>query len=544
MFDSDEARKQADDIGYRDSGVVPPSVDFFALSFFASDSGLAGGAGCVQRDDPDLEGCVRVPVIYRFERPRPGEPAVWSEVYRGSEPGYVGALGWVNARKAVAVGGDGCYPRRESKWRCGRDGANAKAQPDDPNRLDEREEKIAGDARAWVLENRRWSEVRDLPARMTGLTALAFSQAPKAVCNAETECGFAGGLGQVWTWKDGAFREGLPTNKLSDWRMAAAAGSGRPPVSDPLFRVRALTATPGSTNGVDRKAVAVTAGCCYADTATGLLDPQVNGPRVLTLQNGSWNVAGPGGSVPPRAQVLTDSFYAVAQRAAGTRTDCLALVASAGGPPFDGPGGEVRDAASSVEGAEPVSRVVRRCRGLIGTGLVSEGRAADVSSGPEYTEDYPELGSVWLAAADADVATHQDGILEKSGVTRGPLGLVGNGVQSGQGGTGSHTGDTRLTDGLFDWAVGHLRDSGAVGARRAVAFTTMARAYGVDAPFPLDCPSEGVASVSLSGEVSARCTPAGADAIVRQTVSDHVMSLPSYALNAMAPVGASGVSWA
>jgi hypothetical protein len=315
----------------------------------------------------------------------------------------------------------------------------------------------------------------------------------------------------------------------------------RPPVGtrhdDSPFRVRSIATAPGSTNGVPPKAFAVTAGCCYADPTTGRWDPTINGPRVMVLKDGSWNVEEPNKqgypvdppnlSYAPRARMLPDSLYGVAYRGAGMEagTGCVALLASPGGPPAGqdaGSGGAVPngDPTSGVGViGEPVSRVIRRCPGSAGQGLVAGGRSADVGLATEVTEDYPELGSVWLAAADADLAAHKANFLDKA--------APGTDASLGNGGT------VGSTDALFDWAVGQLRGSGAA---RGVVFSSMARAYGLDAPFPLDCPSDGVAS--------ARCTPAGADATAKQVGSGHVMSLPSYALNAMAAVQTSGISWA
>ncbi|MBV8200484.1 MAG: hypothetical protein JOZ15_07655, partial [Acidobacteria bacterium] len=144
----------APDLG---SGATVPdyTVDFYSVSFVQNNpnQGFAAGAACkdlaTQNNDTALTACQRVPVIYQYSHwPTALDPLVWREVYRGAGStgdgrGFVGAVAWIpKENKAVAVGGDGCYPSREISCADAGDPANAPDQTDaDP---------IAGNALAWV----------------------------------------------------------------------------------------------------------------------------------------------------------------------------------------------------------------------------------------------------------------------------------------------------------------------------------------------------------------------------------------------------------
>src|SRR5207302_867570 len=98
--------------------------------------------------------------------------------------GFIGALAWIpNEDKFVAVGGTGCYPRREV------DCAPA-------NQPSGSADKIAGDGLAWAFENGTWHRI-PTPSGMTGMTAIAFSQRFTDCGDAHSDCGFAGGRGQL-----------------------------------------------------------------------------------------------------------------------------------------------------------------------------------------------------------------------------------------------------------------------------------------------------------------------------------------------------------
>jgi hypothetical protein len=233
-------------------------TDLFTVAFRNIQRGLAGGAACAQGGLPpeQVDGCERVPVIYRYrlaEVPDPDAPGGtvrrgrWEEVYRGTGPGFVAAIVWLDATHALAVGGDGVYPRRE-------DGRDQTA----PGYKDP-----AGHARAWEYdaEGGGWREMEGLPAGMGALTAVDAEPGGA--------WGAAGGLGQLWEYTNGQFVNGV--DRFSPSERLKGANSFR-------FRVRTLhvVQTVGS-----REAFAMTAGCC-ADT------PDHDYPTELHYTNLQW----------------------------------------------------------------------------------------------------------------------------------------------------------------------------------------------------------------------------------------------------------------
>jgi hypothetical protein len=276
-----------------------------------------------------------VPVIYQYSPwPTAVDAPTWHEVYRGSEAssdgrGFVGAIAWIpNEDTAVAVGGDGCYPRREQSCAANGESANAPPSSDaDP---------YAGNALAWRFQDGQWQRITNLPPAMTGLTALDFSASPSQDCSAVRECGLAGGLGQIWEWHDGHFVSGG-----LDYQSATTEFSASKPASvsapfDSPFRIRQIRFSPNLNSSKNVTAVAATSGCCWVNPATGQPDPAVDWPRVLGLSNGQWSVSGAYGDTPtagaePHAQTVPDSFYSVAftgEPAGGA----ISLVATGGGP--------------------------------------------------------------------------------------------------------------------------------------------------------------------------------------------------------------------
>jgi hypothetical protein len=542
VFDSDEAREQAADMGYREAeSAVPHTVDFFAVSFLTPDRGFAGGAKCVDDSTPNeqdaLNACERAPVMFKYERPSPSRPPVWQEVDLGGEDahGYVGAIAWVDGNKAVAVGGDGCYPRREvlptaqgaaeTAERCG---DNERAGGQAATRLSGRDEQIAGKARAWVFKNQQWRPITPLPKEMTGLTALDFS--PRAGdCRAVRECGFAGGLGQIWTWRDDSFAAFKTQQAAYESPYVhctaqdpacvdAATGQPKPPESTPPdqnngvngppidspFRIRQIKVARGSA----RSAIAVTSGCCYVTPGTTVQDPRVNYPRVLDFGlSGRWVARPTFASLAlafrfnpaARAQALPDSLYSVSF----LDDNEPAAVATSGGP-------RPADPASELE---PSSRLINLGGASLAgpAGLVLDDAHDNAPGTSELVSQWQEVSSARLVAGDGDVASHAPNLSQK----------VFDAPPSGP-------------DARMDWAVGELK-------RRAVAYTTATNAYGLDAPYPLNCPSD-TELVPSAPNVSAQCQ-VDADA-TGQLGSNHLTYLPSYPLNAMTALGSTGTSWA
>ena len=263
--------------------------------------GFAGGAEC-RESVPEgasagdarahADGCERVPVLYRYAVDENGD-AGWSEVYRGEGRGYVGAIAWLDGSRALAVGGSGCYPRREEPC--------ASGPAADPNAGDP----VAGRARAWLYQDwdgsgeRAWREL-ELPAQMRGLTAA--SAEPKDVCDedgAVTQwgCAAAGGLRQIWHFRDGAF--------VTGWSSDASAPREVGHPESFMFRVRDI-----------RGDTAATAGCCTTDPTRPV------GFRLLKLSGGDWVVqTGPGDVGPTVNDPIENEARKPDQRPVGTGWD-------------------------------------------------------------------------------------------------------------------------------------------------------------------------------------------------------------------------------
>src|SRR5688572_16287871 len=93
----------------------------------------------------ECEGSIRVPAIYRYTNTRE-RGTVWERVEDldgEKDPGYVGAVAWMDTKRALAVGGTGAYPYREEP----NTGAGTDWQADYNTWLGK---DPAGDARAWL----------------------------------------------------------------------------------------------------------------------------------------------------------------------------------------------------------------------------------------------------------------------------------------------------------------------------------------------------------------------------------------------------------
>ena len=567
--ESDDAKEQAEDMKYKDPvpagggecpstedarGCVPHSVNFFSVSFLNPDKGFAAGSACENRSAPDTElaTCPRVPVIYEYARPAPNLPPEWRETYRGKAAtgdahGYVGAVAWIKSGKAVAVGGTGCYPRRDAaspqdKARACGEETDGNARTGGVNRAPGREEPVAGDAQVWVFENRAWSRVADqnLPAQMTGLTALTFSHRV-GDCAASQECGFAGALGQVWLWRDGRFREPSGDGKsyMSTWLHCtpedADPSSAKPECATPStttwdtpFRVRSIGVRLGTSLAPGQPAAAaVTSGCCYSqevpNSGRTIRPATVNFPRIIANVDGAWRVDPMGlgtasfpvtdsaGRSAGRASSLPDSLYSVtfghAQHPTngGDERNCFSATAA-----YAGPSDAASDPFSAAEMGSTVLGPFGSCAKTI-----EGGPAMDHGStyGPTA---HPRLSSVRLVAGGADLEGHQPTATQKVR------------IQSDL--------QTYLPDGLMDWAVGEFKN------HRAAAYTTTQQTTALDEPYPLSCPSDASLGVPGSPRLSGQCQ-ADANA-ANQLTSNYLFQLPSYSLNAMTTLAQSGVSWA
>jgi hypothetical protein len=521
-----------------DLSPTPTTVDFFTVSFYGSDQGLAAGAACADASTSEdkLATCARVPVIYSYGRSSPSQPAEWTEVYRGTTQGFVGAIAWLRDGRALAVGGDGCYPRREEACAVNAPPAGS-ADP------------IAGKGRAWELDGGNWQEVGGLPDDMTGMTAADASPRP-GDCGADSadECAFAGGLRQIWMWQDGRFTQHYtnsadPANKVDCGTDAAHPSAATCP-QEWRYRVRQIKFAPTRTDqyGSSPAAVAVTSGCCSPpDTAnpTGS-GPLVESPRVLSFDAQRWTAyrtsdqkalirgTDPNGS----QQSLPDSFYAISWSGLNNSNDQTwpyvnrhqySILASPGGPPNHYPLEPAPAICSTMSGGGPGNQSP-------GCG----GPSSQTANNPWINLALsPSLSSARLVAGDGDLQGHPPWMV-------GPAtpGYSGNSADFSNG-----------PDAWMDWAVGGLKTSG-----QGVAYTTTAVcASGCVQVNPLTCPSEGTLrqnggglggyAETVAGPTSPDCKTRDPSEAAAQTKSDNLYSLSSYALNAFTMVGKTGAGW-
>jgi hypothetical protein len=412
---------------------TPFTSDLNAVAFRDGSNGLAAGSDAIECDGKT----VQVPVIYRYGVVGATEP-FWHEAWHGTcggGPGFVGAVAWIaDSGQALAVGGDGRYPDREPGTAVGSPGY------EDP----------AGGARAWHYDGVEWRELEDLPKDMGGLTALDFD--PRD----EERFGYAGGLAQLWQWKDGGF-----------------AGEPTVPVLAPelfRFRVRDLRFVPGG----GRQAFAATAGCCAADDLE-------NTPRVLAFDGvtNTWRVTRIGyGRLDAGArnyrQDMPDSFYSVTATrlnagqtftpdfSRSTDMFALSVVATPGGTEQDreqsfvtqpycvyetGASESDRTLPSGIDELDPAAEALRR-----------------------------ELGSARLVAGDGDGEKSGSLPLDWAAPLSGSPDRYTRGDPRAAETTGRCSEDADTPgDGVPDWAVGELRGVRSEHGTRGVVLGTATR---------------------------------------------------------------------
>ncbi|MDX6662210.1 MAG: hypothetical protein QOG09_312, partial [Solirubrobacterales bacterium] len=356
----------------------------------------------------------------------------------------------------------------------------------------------AGKARSWLYSDGDWQEL-DMPPQMRGTTALDAALDLSNCAGASKECAFAGGLQQIWMWKDGGFDP-------KPWKPDPTPDSPSQAVgfaSDPAcrtswacqwhYRVRAIRFDTAQSGG----AWAVTSGCCSTSP-----NPDLHSGRVLRFVRGDQRwlmnplkvgtaVCGSFNEPSCGPQMLADSLYA------------LTLVTSS----FGGIGSRLASPGGPEQPGEPPSQITPA------DGLTSEAAR-------------PWVSSARLVAGDGDFQQHQQTPLQIAG---------GNLSQTTQ--------DTSSVDNIMDWAVGGLKGSG-----RAVAYTTTTQtygpAYGADgAPFPLDCPQDTVNGAQSNPNGATSCKPNDKNKTAEQTRSGYLFSLSSYFLNGFAMAGNSGIGW-
>jgi hypothetical protein len=550
--------------------------DLFAVAFRPNDTvaGFAGGSR-------DCGSGRRAPVLFEHSDSR-SLGSTWQKVdLPGADcdhPGFIGAIAWLpgNQHRAVAVGGDGSYPRREPAY--GDKGPSGPCNSPDPTppgstvpvpnapygaNCDQ-----AGMARAWLYDadHGGWREITDkLPRnadgtpKMRGLTALALPTDP------HRQIGWAGGLGQLWQWTGSGFDATPYDMNTVDPSSTSSVCTSCPPKPGfyhaKRFRFRVRQIRFFDTSFGDG-AVAVTDGCCAGATTAGTTQSDLghshdlpellvyypresggNGPAwfASTLdQFSSWasdcgvagaspGLTGAGACTGPDSQTgggvnarpdMPDSFYSLT--VGPTAGLPVSVVASPGGP--------------SVAG-ERASMISPHCVDA------NNGQAYPLQVPPDqvFAAAHLNLSSARLVAGDGDVAASfaapypleapgdfffYGGLSDLAGC---PLGTIaGSGVQRAGG------------DGVPDWVVGELRSTASdptaaasgSGARALAVATTLRPALVPDVVNPSpDTSKLGTYPQTL---------PVGAQAYLR---SEYFL-LSSYSLNAVAVPGSTDAGWA
>ena len=491
---------------------TPISADFFAVAFRNLFNGLIGGDRCETADAgwDELETCARVPVVYRYTQEAGSVGELKADLV-GTGPGYVAAVAWLDGERALAVGGSGAYPRREPA------GEPVDLDPDDPAAASVELERPdpAGEGRAWLYERGSWREL-DLPDGMGALTALDVSDDPEACGAGVRECGFAGGLREIWRYEDGEFTE--------QFTPTATDEEGEPTVThgdEWRFRVRDLLFWEEEAEGPT--AVAVTSGCCA-------LNPADNVARVLVYDGEMrrWDARllfdGKNGAVGQN-QTLPESYFAATSSPVG-----ISVLATPGGPerkgepasrivgpvslddnrpePPDPSSGDVPKQGDVLDAAAYGGRAAADTGFSVTYGVIGFGNAPSGNTDVPAEAANPRLSSLRLVAGDGDQDHGPGNLYEKT--------------------SGLNPDDA---DGLMDWAVGVIGSSG-----QGVAATSAARAQGLDPSPPLACPG-GVQEISTECEPDPAVTEEGER-------SRSVFKLPTYALNGFQLIGSSGVGWA
>ena len=474
---------------------TPATVDFYTVDLDNVDNGFAGGAAC-KEDPPEgvrgdaltvyLRTCLRVPVIYRF---RSADFPQWQEVYRGRSRGFVGAITALGNRgRFLAVGGDGCYPRREDRGDSNSNCAEINLPAEDA------EDNIGGTARVWLLNDRDadWEE-REPPQSASGIRMRAMTAAdasPRVTdCGASRECAFVGGLKQIWTWRDDAFSaqplrpDDNPAESGNQWRINPNDGTDNSGRANWRYRVRQIRfRPPGNGTG----ASAVTSGCCPSGGAATLN---------YSAATRRWSAA-----AVVAATGAPDSYYGLAfatPNASGTSSGA-SYAAAPGGPYHRG---------------EPASEVVPSQQAVT----------------PQYRAPLPR--SVRLVALDGDFQGHQ-GHLAADWKQTDALADWAVGGMRAPGARPSFYGARAVA--YTTTTHGYVLSG---------SFPTP------DGPNPLRCP-EGADSNAIFGlnpfppdqNAATKCEP-DPDA-AKQMKSDHLYALSSYFLNSFGFAGDSGIAWA
>jgi hypothetical protein len=560
---------------------TPITVDFFTVRFdplldkdrLAINEGFAGGAAC----DPStafeqLDSCTRYPSIWQFK------DSNWQQVAlpggagsADASRGYVGAISYMADGRVLAVGGDGCYPRREEPCAAGTGPPAGAADP------------IAGNARAWLYDGSSWREISGLGSQLQGLTdategaGKGQGEAPGGLsaldCSQPTddrptdvsgEYCVAGGLRQLWMWQGGGFVRSYDDKSTSGWTTAlddvtgpltdtfldggGRTGQGPSTAAEFRFRVRdirwvrrhpdpdgyASDSVRRYTSGniSDYSFVGVTAGCCAAGAQNAA---STAGSRLLTFDGSSWSAWPINDTERLTANGSTsasvaDSYYSVVVgqvKGGGTNSRLTVL---GGVPDADAPDAQAyplsvvaSPGGSALAGAEPGSRIIIPSRQSV-TGTNDSADNVDALN--------LRLGGVRLVSADGDFQRPQD----SSGSPSNYAALTGN---------LDNLWATTEPDGLLDWAVGSLssqcQSPTTLTDCQGVAYTTLRQTQLT--PNPLTCTA---ASFDSTCGPKSEVTNGQYTQSVTSSKSQELMSLPSYGLNSITdvPHTAGGTIWA
>ena len=467
------------------ASLTPFDVDFFSAAFSTPANpgdesvGLFGGWECP--GSPSFEALSdcdsqRRPVVYGLKEDENGD----RQFTRMDLPttgadgrGYVSAIAWIDDRRALAVGGTGVYPRRETP-------TTPTADP-------------AGSGRAWLYEDGTWVELSGDRVPAHALTALDCPKVAGKFVAPDVPMGrcLAGGFGELWWWdaENDRFDVDDPVT-AQDMGDASAL----------RFRVRQVRFTPGTFVNNQHQpgmpmVVAVTSGCCRSDPAPG----ETAGARLLRYpasQGGStWaSESFPLGASEAEqvgAGALPDSYFSVFLVGSSIRSSISSVA-------VPGPSGRPLEAGS---------RIVWR---------VPEQGLPPLEHDPDQLDR--KLDELRLLAVDGDFAGQH---LPTSSFTFDQA-VVG-------------------PDGLFDWAVGGLKETG-----RGVAYTTVDSFLPL--PSPLTCADalEAIQEALLEkGSPNCDVAPSGVSTYDPQT-SKKLVGLPTYTLNAFSfvPGVGGGEAWA
>ncbi|MDX6653056.1 MAG: hypothetical protein QOJ38_1837 [Solirubrobacterales bacterium] len=570
---------------------IPPTVDFYTVRFANSKNGFAGGAQCQkdapQRQDgesnsayqdritPFLNTCERVPVIYRYTEDSELGP-IWQEAYKGTTPGFVGAISWLHntntkdhGQRALAVGGTGSpnancpksetdpsYPKEDNPT-CGGYPRREPAIPDSACPLNPDEIKAAD-----ANPDGKKPEVKFLPGVIfpqvdssQSVLTLRDVQEAQARCEDQwRQAHDAAGKGRAWLFSDG------------DWQDLGTPGEGLP------SGMRGMTALDASLD--TEQCAGATGECAMAGALQqiwmwkdGDFDPK------------PWQPDPPPGTpaskkVSPSQCVLADGAVTSGTSAANyRRTGCkwhyriraIRFVQAYGGTFAIA---ATSGCCTSSPDLTDHGRWAGRTTATPKAGLMMDYDARNGTWTPGFQPGgLPDSYFAMAAAPTTGIRTtlaapggpQRDGeppsqIIQSAGDSESVTGLW---VSTARlvAGDGSSQGnqlalEERLSgdsgDSLMDWAVGGFK-----GGQRGSAYTTTMEPspgrHGVKL-FPLECPAgflDGNAQSTGSTAASSapKCTPKEQARMADETRSGYLFKLSSYFLNGFNFAGDSGIGW-